>query len=399
MQNVVRLHVTSRGEAVANAKIIQLSPQEVELGITDEDGLLTVWWEVGTPVVLQVVPYAGSWDGIFPVDDLPVPTDPSQAILVSLELEALPLDANPWWHPGGGNDQAGHGLRIGIVDTGSGPHPALDRIVLAGAWIRGVWGKGVEGYDCERHGTHVSGIIAARALENGAMCGLASAATTVSIRVASRSDNGKLRLTNGDIATAIDSLVNDHSVDLLNLSLGGEGFDSDENEALQFAIENGTLPLAAAGNHAHIHYPAAYEGVVAVGALGRWGEGSRHCREGFYVLEQERGDAPPPELFIPDFSLYEDPVDCFSAGVEIVSTVPEIAGFPAPYAAMTGSSMAVAVVTGLLARALGNDEVYPTLPRTKNRTDRARALLYGILRMRETLGGVERKVAIPERPA
>jgi subtilisin family serine protease len=199
----------------------------------------------------------------------------------------------------------------------------------------------------------------------------------------------------GDVARAIDVLVEEHAVDLLNLSLGGDEFDSDEHDALLTVLDAGVLPLAAAGNSGQLEYPALYEGVVSVGALGKLREGSEHARGGFLAIEQDLSGDDQHELYIPDFSLYELEVDGFAPGVEIISTVPSSGTDPGPLAAMSGSSMAVAIVTGALARALADDDTYRDRPRNRERAEHARSVLRNLFMTQRVAGGLPRALLLP----
>lgn len=65
----------------------------------------------------------------------------------------------------------------------------------------------------------------------------------------------------------------DQNIDVINLSIGGGGFDRDEQELFNSLLANGTTIVAAMGNEREdgspISYPAAYPGVIAVGATNR----------------------------------------------------------------------------------------------------------------------------------
>ena len=73
----------------------------------------------------------------------------------------------------------------------------------------------------------------------------------------------------GDIAAAIDAMVNAHEVDLINLSLGGQP-SIIEYDAVLAAYGSGTLCICAAGNNfgQAVLVPASYPLSVAVSAVG-----------------------------------------------------------------------------------------------------------------------------------
>ena len=70
-----------------------------------------------------------------------------------------------------------------------------------------------------------------------------------------------------DIISAIYDAV-DNGADIINMSYGGIGYNPLQQEAIDYAYENGVTCIAAMGNTGSnaIEYPAAYEHVIAVTA-------------------------------------------------------------------------------------------------------------------------------------
>ncbi|MFC4636823.1 S8 family serine peptidase [Deinococcus hohokamensis] len=141
------------------------------------------------------------------------------------------------------------------------------------------------------HGTHVSGIIAARWGENSGNCegcsgtGVVGAAYRAPVKVLPvRAIDANGDATVADIVSALRysaglpvsldgvNYVNPHPAQVINLSLGGE-ISADEArplcEAVTAAAQAGALVIAAAGNAYGTtpYYPAACEGAVAVGSV------------------------------------------------------------------------------------------------------------------------------------
>ena len=119
--------------------------------------------------------------------------------------------------------------------------------------------------DDNGHGTHVAGTIA-QATNNGeGVAGIAFEATLMPVKVLDASGTG----TSADIADGIRWSV-DHGARVLNLSLGGFGYSRVIENAVAYARSKGAVVVAAAGNHGAgtVAYPAAYGGVVGVGAVG-----------------------------------------------------------------------------------------------------------------------------------
>ncbi len=173
------------------------------------------------------------------------------------------------------------------------------------------------------HGTHVAGIIGAATNNGAGVAALGWNTRVLSVGVLNADGCG----TSASIVQGIRYAVAHHAR-IVNLSLGGPPSTAVE-EAVRFAQAHGVLIVAAAGNTGWTlpEYPAAYDGVVAVG--GTYRDGS-----------------------IADFSNRGPWVDLAAPGVDILSTA-YVSGIPT-YAAYNGTSFAapqVAATAALLAAA------------------------------------------------
>ena len=179
----------------------------------------------------------------------------------------------------------------------------------------------------------------------------------------------------GDIALAIDHLSRHWRADLINLSLGAPVGSELEHDAILDALERGTLCVCAAGNsNGAVEYPAAFDEVIAVSALGLegWGpDGSLTSTR--YPTQADRYGLG--QLYLANFSCFGPEIDCCAPGVGILATVPERFGLRAPIGAMDGTSMASPAACATLAAILSNDTDYRSLPRDLTRAERARSLL------------------------
>jgi subtilisin len=162
----------------------------------------------------------------------------------------------------------GQGIKVGIFDSGIDiDHP--DLTVVGGIDLVGD-GNGLD--DCNGHGTHVAGIVAARDGSRHTV-GVAPRAQLYSMRFADCDWAG------ATVATMIQGIewAIDNGMDVVNMSFGFavEGvvplptiLSEAADAAFDAAYQSGIVLVAASGNSStpYVGYPAAYETVIAVGA-------------------------------------------------------------------------------------------------------------------------------------
>lgn len=184
-------------------------------------------------------------------------------------------------------------VRVAVIDSGSdGSHAQLSGRVAKGFdALRGTAGGDV---DCVSHGTAVASLIAARPQDGVGFHGLAPDATIVPIRVSERAGNegadgqGESAST-AVFAQAIRRAV-DEGADVVNMSVTLYRPDPAVESAIRYAREKDVVLIAAAGNlHQDgerpdpVPYPAAYEGVIGVGAIDQQGARVKQSQVGPYV--------------------------------------------------------------------------------------------------------------------
>ena len=188
----------------------------------------------------------------------------------------------------------------------------------------------------EYHGTHVAGIASATSDNATGVAGI-SDSRLISGRALGTGGGGSLT----DIADAVQWAA-DQGADIVNMSLGGGGYTDTMKNAVSYALNNGALPICAAGNNgeASVSYPAAYSECMAVSAV------------------DENED-------LASFSQYGDKCDVAAPGVDVLSTWTEYKSqFGGKYNKISGTSMACPAASGVaalgLAAAGGSGALSPT---------------------------------------
>ncbi len=191
-------------------------------------------------------------------------------------------------------------VNVAIIDTGMDFDHAELKDVFAGGF--NVITFGADPRDDNGHGTHVAGTIAA-ANNTVGVVGVAPDVKVFAVKALNSSGNGS---TEG-IIEALDWVVEQKRTRggnwVVNLSLGSAQSSPAERESFTKAVDAGLIVVAASGNAstsfqvAPVSFPAAYPGVVAVGAV-------------------------DSALRIASFSNQGPELDLSAPGVNVFSTVP-----------------------------------------------------------------------------
>jgi len=246
--------------------------------------------------------------------------------------------------PGNGEGNVSD-VTVAIIDTGVDlDHPDLN-VILNETFVAGA----PNGDDDNGHGTHVSGIVAAKDNSEGVV-GVAPGANLVALKVLDHNGRG----TTPDIIRAIAWVTaHSESIDVVNMSLGG-GNSQAMNDAIDKAVDSGVTFVVAAGNDhrdAITSSPANSPDVITVSAIA---DSDGKC--GASGPATTRG----PDDSFATYSNYGRVVDIAAPGTNINSTSPN-----GQYRVLTGTSMAAPHVAGAAAlwmsenRKLGLDDPFP----------------------------------------
>ncbi|NLH47968.1 MAG: S8 family serine peptidase [Myxococcales bacterium] len=172
----------------------------------------------------------------------------------------------------------GDQVKVAVVDTGYILEGLTDGVINL-----------LDGYDFADnddnvsdtigHGTQVANVIA-HATNNGiGAAGVAPGARILPCKVFRDGEEGALE---SDILAAVDWAVQ-QGAQVINMSLGGGGYDSFSAETMSDAVAANVVVVAASGNEGagSVSYPAAYEGVIAVGSCDTHAIGDFPTRSSF----------------------------------------------------------------------------------------------------------------------
>ena len=197
----------------------------------------------------------------------------------SAYLQAMNLPAA--WDITTGNDS----MIMAIIDSGV----QLNHPDLAGRLVPG-WdfvNRDADPSDDFGHGTMVAGIAAASTNNNRGVAGATWQGKVMPIKVL----DSRGQADDEDIAAGIRWAV-DHGASVINLSLGGPGEGTGIlQQAVDYATRNNVVVVAAAGNDGDKgvlaatapHFPAACNGVIAVGATDAAGNHASFSSYGAWI--------------------------------------------------------------------------------------------------------------------
>ncbi len=154
---------------------------------------------------------------------------------------------------------------VAVLDTGvDSGHPDLSGKVLNGF---NAITQSADANDDNGHGTAVSGLIAANTNNGSGIAGVCWGCRILPVKVLNSRGGGN----DAGVANGI-RWATDNGARIINMSLGGSDESQTLREAVDYAISRNVLIVAASGNERADgnapNYPAAYDGVLAVGGTG-----------------------------------------------------------------------------------------------------------------------------------
>lgn len=210
-------------------------------------------------------------------------------------------------------------------------------------------------HDQNSHGTHVTSTILGYSLRGTPVNGVAPMATIIPVKVLNQNGSGWSSVVARGIVYVAD-LKKDGALGsapvVINMSLGGPELDAMEKAAIDYAVSQGVIIVASAGNEgaAGMGYPGAYEPVISVAAsgwIGEWYQGNRTWWYNLNVAEPTN----PAHFYITDFSSRQLPgqdLDVAAPGSWVVGPYQLNSG-QTSYYFLGGTSMSSPHVAGIVA--------------------------------------------------
>jgi len=233
----------------------------------------------------------------------------------------------------------GKNVTVAVIDSGIAPHADLEGRIVG---FFDLVNQQSEAYDDNKHGTHVSGIIAGNGKNcKGVYMGAAPEANLVGIKVLDAEGKSDTATIIEGIQTAIEH-KDEFDIKVINISLGSAPEtryeDDPKVQAVEKAIEAGITVVCAAGNSGPkvqpIGSPAVAPNVITVGAVDDKRTPERNDDQIAYFTSRgptKFNQLPKPDIVAP--------------GVKIASTSLDMV----KYIALSGTSMAAPMVTGSVA--------------------------------------------------
>lgn len=208
-------------------------------------------------------------------------------------------------------------------------------------------------HDQNSHGTHVTSTILGFNMGTRIVNGVAPRATVIPVKVLGQAGFGWSSM----VATGITYVADLARGPLagkpvvINMSLGGPVLDAVEKAAIDYAVANGVIVVAAAGNEgeAGMSYPGAYEPVISAAASGWIGEWTPNSA--WWRTKDVADPTAAADFYITDFSSRQKPaqdLDVAAPGSWIVGPF-QLQSGKTSYFFLGGTSMASPHVAGIAA--------------------------------------------------
>ncbi|MBU6533467.1 S8 family serine peptidase [Streptomyces mayonensis] len=226
-----------------------------------------------------------------------------------------PMQAEEMWKA-----SKGESIKVAVIDTGVNPNtPSLQGQVLADEVPAQVAYGATEDYD--GHGTTMAELIAGTGA-GGGIRGLAPDAKIVPYRIALGSSLTAKEEKRAPTAMEAIKAAADSDAHIISMSFTSPAYDSDFENAVEYAASKGKLLVSGVGNEGrdsgYIGYPAAYPYVIGVSSIDEKSNISDFAQSGNYVDLVAPGENIPGYCK-PNFDQYCPDVPGTSSSTAITS--------------------------------------------------------------------------------
>lgn len=359
---------------ITDAILVDLNDYGKLCDVVYEIDAVTLKIRAGDLAAIQALPYVLAANPDAERNGAPVST--TAASDFSDGLSTWDLDAVNVTDFGFANRQVeydGAGVYVAVLDTGLVDNwryyfPA-ERIAVE--YARSFGGGGGEvgnvseqpnkwEHDQNSHGTHVTSTILGYNMQGTPVNGIAPMATVIPVKVLNQNGSGWSSVIARGIVYVTDLKISGAlgtKPVVINMSLGGSMLDAMEKAAIDYAVANGVIIVASAGNNGQMGmgYPGAYAPVISVAASGWAGEWT----SGSWWYQNVADPTNPAHFYITDFSSRAKPgqdLDVVAPGSWVVG--PYQVNGQISYYFLGGTSMASPHVAGIVALMA---EKYPAL--------------------------------------
>lgn len=247
----------------------------------------------------------------------------------------------------------GHGIGIGLLDTGVFPHPDLTTPRNCICFFKDLIGSFEHPYDDHGHGTFMAGCICSSGISSdGKERGIAPGADLCAIKCFDSTGHGYM----SDIIMGIDVLIGvseKYNIRVICLPFEFPYIDNLKsnplNDIILKCIDKGIAVVVSAGNHGpqpcSVYFPGSIKEVITVGGANCTGKNEKS-----YKVSQFSGRGPTLSGFVkPDMcapAVNISSLSCDTSYVPSIRVKPRLSCF---YEARSGTSISAAIAAGICA--------------------------------------------------